>query len=387
MGQLMKKPKIAIVGGGPGGLTLARILHVHGVEATVLERENSFTHRSQGGSLDMHPESGQLALARAELTAEFKQIARYEDQETRLYDKHGKVCLLDEDVTGKDRPEVDRGHLRQMLLDSLPEGMVRWGARATGIEPGADGTCDVIFPDGLRETYDVVVGADGTWSKVRPVLSDAQPIYSGVLFIEMGIDDVDRRYPDSAKIAGRGLTFALGDSKALAIHRNANAHIGFYAAFRKPADWFEAEGLNRLSPQDLRERLAAEFEGWSEDLLNFIHRSGDHVAARGIYGLPVGHRWTHRPGVTLLGDAAHVMSPFGGDGANFAMLDAADLADTLLREDWRDALPAYEEGICARAEGPAAGANGAIQEVFAPDGLEHMVAMFPERTRANGAEM
>ncbi len=378
----MNKPRIAIVGGGPGGLTLARMLHVHGVSATVLEREGSFTHRSQGGSLDMHAESGQLALQRAGLTAEFKKIARYEDQETRLYDKHGKLRLLEDDVTGKDRPEVDRGHLRQMLLDSLPEGMVRWGCRVSAVEPKANGTCDVVFHDGARETYDLVVGADGTWSKVRPMLSDAQPIYSGVLFVEMGIADVDRRFPDTAKIAGRGLTFALGDSKALVLHRDANEHLGFYAAFRKPEDWFEATGMNTLTLQEQRERIAAEFVGWSEDLLKVIDQSDDIVAARGIYGLPEGHRWQHRPGVTLLGDAAHVMSPFGGDGANFAMLDAVELAAVLLQDDWRDALPGYEEGMCARVEGPAAMANAAIQEVFAPDGLEHMLENFLRMSEA-----
>ena len=344
--------------------------------SSVLEREISFTYRSQGGSLDLHPDSGQLALERAGLTAEFKEVARYEDQETRLYDKHGKLRLLEDDVTGKDRPEVDRGHLRQLLLDSLPEGAVRWNAGVRTVEPRSDGRCDVLFQDASRETYDLVVGADGTWSKVRPVVSGAQPIYSGILFVEMGMDDVDRRFPDSAKIAGHGMTFAAGDSKALVIHRDANAHVGIYTAFRKPAEWFQDEGLDRLSPEDARVKLAAEFKGWSEDMLNFIHRSGDYIAPRGIYGLPNGHRWQHRPGVTLLGDAAHVMSPFGGDGANLAMLDAADLAEALSGTYWRDAIPAFEETMCARAEQSAGPANAAIQEVFAPDGLDHMLAMF-----------
>jgi 2-polyprenyl-6-methoxyphenol hydroxylase-like FAD-dependent oxidoreductase len=116
----MQKPRIAIVGAGPGGLILARTLHVHGVDAAVFERERFSSARSQGGSLDMHAESGQYAIECAGLTTEFKRIARYEDQEGRVYDKHGNRLLIDDDVTEKNRPEVDRGQLRQMLLNSLP---------------------------------------------------------------------------------------------------------------------------------------------------------------------------------------------------------------------------------------------------------------------------
>jgi 2-polyprenyl-6-methoxyphenol hydroxylase-like FAD-dependent oxidoreductase len=113
-------PRIAIVGAGHGGLTLARILHLHGIPAAVFEREAFSSVRPQGGSLDMHPESGQFAIRCAELSDQFKRIARYEDQESRIYDKDGNLLFVDADVTGKDRPEVDRGQLRQMLLDSLP---------------------------------------------------------------------------------------------------------------------------------------------------------------------------------------------------------------------------------------------------------------------------
>ena len=364
-------PSIAIVGGGPGGLVLARMLLVHGIRPTVLEREAGFTCRSQGGSLDIHADSGQIALAKAGLTEQFRRIARYEDQEGRLYDKHGVLRFKDDATEGKDRPEIDRGELRQMLLDSLLEGVVRWGSDVRGVEAQPDGSCDVVFGSGARETFDLVVGADGTWSKVRPAVSDAQPVYSGILFVEMGINDVDRRYPDTADLVGRGLTFALGDSMGLLMHRDAHAHVGFYAAFRAPADT-----LAGISEEALRTAMLEKFRGWSDDLLALLTRADDIVAVRGIYALPTGHRWKHVPGITLLGDAAHVMSPFGGDGANFAMQDAAELAAALLQSDWRSALPAYEEGIAARCEGPAAMANSAIQKVFAHDGLEHSVRMF-----------
>jgi 2-polyprenyl-6-methoxyphenol hydroxylase-like FAD-dependent oxidoreductase len=376
----MTKPRIGIVGGGPGGLTLARILHVHGIDAVVFEREARATERPQGGSLDMHEESGQFAIACCGVTDEFKRIARYEDQETRVYDKHGELRFLEDDVTGRERPEVDRGHLRLMLLDSLPVGMVQWKRELSRADLGSDGAPTLVFKDGSSERFDLVVGADGAWSKVRPLLSEAKPIYSGVTFVEMGIDDVDRRYPELAKLVGRGLMFALGDSQAIIGHRDANAHLGIYAAIRVDEGWITGDGLGKASSAAMREGLERQFGGWSENLLNLIQRSDERMTPRRLYALPVGHRWEHREGVTLLGDSAHLMSPFGGDGANLAMWDAADLALAIARNhDWRSAVREYEVAMWARAEPAASSARGALEEVFSEEGLAHMVGHMEER--------
>jgi 2-polyprenyl-6-methoxyphenol hydroxylase-like FAD-dependent oxidoreductase len=365
-------PRIAIIGAGPGGLTLARILQLHGLNATVFEREAFSSVRPQGGSLDMHAESGQYAIECAGLAVEFKRIARYEDQEGRVYDKHGTLHLIDDDVTGKNRPEVDRGQLRQMLLDSLASHVVRWGHELSAIHAKYDATYELVFRNGISERFDLVVGADGAWSRVRPLVSQARPIYSGVAFVELGIDDADARHPELARLVGRGLTFFLGESKALIAHRDAHAHLGIYAALRAPEDWMEQGGLDTSSPDAMKASLAAHFNGWSKNLLELIHRSGERMMPRAIHALPVGHRWQNRPGITLLGDAAHLMSPFGGDGANLAMQDGAELAQALSKgKDWRAAVQGYEAAMFVRAESSAAGARQAIDEVFSEDGLVH----------------
>ena len=331
----------------------------------------------------MHAESGQYAIECCGLTEEFKRIARYEDQETRVYDKHGSLRFLEDDVAGRERPEVDRGHLRQMLLDSLPAEMVQWKRELSSVELGRDGASTLMFKDGSSESFDLAVGADGAWSKVRALLSDAKPIYSGVTFVELGIDDADRRYPELAKLVGRGLMFALGDSKAIIGHRDANAHIGIYAALRAEEGWIFEDGPGVSS---MRASLVGQFSGWSEELLELIRGCDDRMTPRKLYALPVGHRWEHREGVTLLGDAAHLMSPFGGDGANLAMWDAADLALAIVKnDDWKSAVREYEVAMWERAEPAAAGASGALDEVFSEEGLEHMVGHMEERLGGSAA--
>jgi 2-polyprenyl-6-methoxyphenol hydroxylase-like FAD-dependent oxidoreductase len=171
------------------------------------------------------------------------------------------------------------------------------------------------------------------------------------------------------------MMFAHGDGKALIGHRDAHAHIGIYAALRVPENWIETSGLDTSSSQAFRSSVAAQFDGWSDDLLQLIRQSGDRITPRLIHALPVGHRWEHRPGVTLLGDAAHLMSPFGGEGANLAMQDAADLALALVSgHDWKTAIRDYETAMFSRAEQAARGASEGIDQICTEDSLAHAIA-------------
>jgi 2-polyprenyl-6-methoxyphenol hydroxylase-like FAD-dependent oxidoreductase len=356
-------PRIAIVGAGPGGLTLARILHVYGVEATVYERERHALERPQGGTLDLHAESGQFALEQARLGDGFRRIARYEDQGTRVLDRDGRVLFEDADPTDGDRPEVDRTALRDLLLASLPASTVRWGHGVQEVRQRDDLTWDLHFEDGTVANHDLVVGADGTWSRVRPLLSSYQPEYIGLTFIEFGIDDIDRAHPALAALVGPGKVDVLGDGKLIVAQRNANSHVRGYAIFRVPVGWVE-QRFDLSSPQALRDGVLGEFAGWNEHVLDLIRVSTDRIVTRPLFALPVGHHWQHRRGLTLIGDAAHVMSPFGGEGVNAAMRDAADLANHLVvATDWDASVKAFESDMFERViEAARASAEGAAMQ-------------------------
>jgi 2-polyprenyl-6-methoxyphenol hydroxylase-like FAD-dependent oxidoreductase len=223
----------------------------------------------------------------------------------------------------------------------------------------------------------VVVGADGAWSRVRPLVSAAAPAFTGVSFVEGGLDEVDTAHPALARLVGRGKVFALGERQALIAQRNANAHVRVYAALNvSPAGRTDA-GLDARSPATLRASVLARFAGWAPQLRALVEHCPDPLVLRPLVALPVGHAWPNRPGLTLLGDAAHVMSPFSGEGVNNALWDALALADELgAGGDWRTAAPRYETAMFARAEVSATGAAQGLESVMGADALADALAHF-----------
>lgn len=352
---------------------LARLLHLQGITASVFERDPHPLARPQGGSLDLHEDSGLLAIEEAGLRAEFDRFARPEDQGTKVYDRQATLLFEEADMGQGARPEIDRTDLRRILLESLPAGTVRWGQPVRRIAPEADGTVSVELDGVATEKFDLVVGADGARSRVRTLVSGADLEYSGVSFIELGLDDVDARHPQLADLVGRGKMFALGDRRCLIAQRNAHGHMRVYASLLVPEELAATGGLDFSSSAQAKADLAAHFAGWSPELLAFIHQSGDGlVRPWPIYALPVGHRWKNRPGITLLGDAAHLMSPFGGEGVNSALHDALVLAHALTeRGDWRQAVRAYEEEMFVRIAPLADGAKQGLAETMSAEGLSH----------------
>ncbi len=375
--------RIAIVGGGPGGLTLARLLHVAGIACTVFERDTGPRDRPQGGTLDLHQDSGQLALQLAGLQDGFLNIARYEDQGTRVIDMAGRVLFEDNDATAGNRPEVDRTALRELLLSSLPEGTVRWATSVREAVPAENGQWLLRCAHGDEGPFDLVVGADGAWSRIRPVLSRYQPQYSGLTFVEFGIDDIDMRHPAQAALVGRGKVVVEGKGVGIIAQRNGGSHVRGYAIFRVAPEW-AAQRFDFSNPAAVRAALLEEFDGYDDGILDLFRASNDHIVARPIVALPVGHYWTHRTGMTLIGDAAHVMSPFGGDGVNNAMQDALELARCIIADG---DLAEFEEAMCRRTAASAAFAAEGAATHLSHVGQASTLAVYRQHQRDREKEL
>ncbi|WP_448320206.1 FAD-dependent oxidoreductase [Streptomyces sp. CO7] len=354
--------RIAVVGSGPGGLTFARVLHRHGCPVTVLERDPAPDARPPGGALDLHEGLGQTALDKAGLLTEFQALSRPEGQAMRILDPNGTV-LRDWRPGPDDRanPEIDRGQLRDLLLGPLD---VRWGRKVTRVEPGTPEGAVVHFADGRQEAFDLVVGADGAWSRTRAALSPVTPHYTGVTYVESSVDDVDTRHPELARLIGDGSVAVHGVNRGLVAQRNSGGHVKVYAQFRAPLDRYV--DLDPTDVEAVRSSLLALFDGWAAPLLELLAPATAFVH-RPLYVLPVAHTWPHVPGVTLLGDAAHLMPPLGVV-ANLAMLEGAELAEALVSgSDVNEAVRAFEERMWARAGRWAEITAAGLERLVSPD--------------------
>ncbi|KAJ7786872.1 putative monooxygenase [Mycena olivaceomarginata] len=299
------KHQVAVVGAGVSGLTAARILQLHGHSVTLFEREESHATRFQGGTLDIHSGTGQAALELAGLTEEFRTRVRPEGEEKCIIDKHGTTHYAPAPGTegATDRPEVDRGQLRQIIIDSLEAGTVEWGSAVQSAESAEGGSkVRVLLEPGSasvekygNKLFDVIIGADSTWSRIRCP------------------------QPRQARIASLA---ALQDKKALIPQRNSGGNIRTYTWLPVPLSWPEDTGIASMSPADASAYLHANiFSDWPPRLLALLDVSAASAAEAGSAPCPT------FPGgrITIVGDLAHLSFP-NGEGANLAMLDGAEMA-------------------------------------------------------------
>ncbi|GII60354.1 oxidoreductase [Sphaerisporangium krabiense] len=368
---------VTIIGAGLGGLTLARVLHVHGIPATVYEAEASPAARTQGGMLDIHDYNGQLAIEAAGLMDEFRGLILEGREAMRILDQDGAVLFEKADDGTGGRPEVQRAELRRMLLDSLPAGAVRWGHKVTSARALGDGHHEVTLADGGTVTTSLLVGADGAWSRVRPLLSTATPEYTGTSFVEFYLFDADTRHPAAAKAVGGGSLMAPAQGKEIHAHRESGDTLHTYVMLTRSQDWFAA--IDFTDAATATARIAREFAGWAPELTALITDGDTEPVLRPHYALPIGHRWDRVPGVTLVGDAAHLSAP-NGEGANLAMYDGAELGKALAAHpgDIETALTEYEQAMFPRAVEAATDDTHIREQLFGDDVPQGLIDMFTD---------
>ena len=348
--------------------------------ATIYEADASPHARAQGGQLDIHEADGQAALAAAGRTDAFRAIIHQGGEATRVLDPQGAVLLEQGDDGTGGRPEVARSELRRILIESLPEGAIRWSRKLASVSPISGGRRQLSFVDGSAVVSDLLVGADGAWSRVRPLLTDATPAYVGVAFIETWLHDVDARHPATATAAGGGSLFALAPGRGIFAHREAGGVLHAYVALTRPLDWFAASDFADAAA--VRARVAAEFGGWAPALTALITNGETPPVLRPLHALPTGLTWPRTRGVTLIGDAAHLAPP-AGEGANLALQDGAELAAAIVAHsgDADAALASYEAAMFPRAAAAAAEAHRVLAlclDERAPKGLLEFFAGDPD---------
>jgi 2-polyprenyl-6-methoxyphenol hydroxylase-like FAD-dependent oxidoreductase len=374
-GVAMTALGIAIVGAGLSGLVCARILQRNGTSVTVYEADATPDARQQGGSLDIHEDTGQIALREAGLYEQFLARTHVGGEDMRLLDKNGRVYIdRREPAGGNGRPEIDRAELRQLLVESLEPGTIVWGSKVVAARPVPAGH-ELEFADGTVVRADLVVGADGAWSRIRPLLTPARPAYTGITVVEIRLTDAATRHPEALALTGRGNFFALSDNKYIGGHGGTTIALG--CGLRVPENWVTESGIDWDDPESARAGLLREYPDWTPALTDLIRACDDDaVWPRPIHALPTGLTWERRPGVTLAGDAAHLMSPFAGEGANIALIDGADLAREILADpDLESALAQYEKTMFPRGAKAAAQSRKGLDMMFV-NGPPRRMAMF-----------
>lgn len=376
----MASIRIAIIGAGPVGLMLARLLaNCPTIKLVVFEAEHSANFRGQGGTLDLHSSTGLIALQEAGLYEEFIKRARFDGEALTICDKNVVKYV---NIPGADphssrgRPEIDRMSLREILLNSIPRDLIRWGYRLRAIDENRA----LIFDHCVEAGFDLVVGADGAWSKIRSFVSGQKPEYTGIGGFEWIIPDAQNNAAACYKLVNRGSLFSHSDGRAILSQQLGDGSLSLYTFACDPEEKKYTSTSEHTDTEVIRTAILEKFHDWHPELVEFIQKAQE-PRPRPLYMLPVGWLWRNRPGVTLIGDAAHVMTPFGGEGVNLGLQDALMLSQAIIKASNSPnpdiSLPieieSFEKELFMRAEETASLTNDMKQWMFFTDGSPRSV--------------
>ncbi|MCF0058807.1 NAD(P)/FAD-dependent oxidoreductase [Dyadobacter sp. CY356] len=383
--MILYNKKIAIIGGGPGGLTLARLLQLRGVDVKVYERDFSPEARVQGSPLDMHEESGWAALNKAGLTDEFKKHVRHGADKKIILNEQAEIVFSDHETKSFEglnkehyRPEIDRGALRKVFLNVLLPETVVWDSHFISLEKQNSGWL-VYFKNGSVAYADLVIGADGAHSKIRPYVTDIKAVYTGITMLEINIENAATSIPDIFRLLNGGKVMAFGNGKCLLGGQKGDGGLGFYASFKTDENWALSGGLNFSDKSQMLDWFKNEYNQWSNIWYKLFGKASMPMIPRPIYCMPLDQNWQALPDLTLLGDAAHVMPPFAGEGANTSMFDAIELCECLTsgkHNTMLEAISSYEVSMRKRAARAAKQSLVNGERMHSEAALEKMLGVF-----------
>ncbi len=356
--MLLQNKNIAIVGAGPGGLTLAKLLQLRCANVKLYERDYDKYARVQGSPLDLHDESGLAAIRKANLLNEFKQNFLPRADRKLITNERAEVFFSDHDNKLEEnfgseyfRPEIDRGTLRKILLESLLPDTVLWDHHFISMEAQNEGWL-LHFKNDSSAYADIVIAADGANSKIRPYITNIKAFYSGITMLEGNIYDAEKEAPGMNHFLNGGKIMAFGNSKDLFVGQKANGDIGFGASFKTDENWATHSGLDYTDRKQMLDWFTKEYSGWSPVWYELFENAATPFWPRPIYCAPLDQTWEPSSNLTMLGDAAHVMPPFAGEGANVSMLDALELSEYLTNGKYnslKEAISFFETDMRKRA--------------------------------------
>ncbi|MBO9699041.1 MAG: FAD-dependent monooxygenase [Sporocytophaga sp.] len=384
--EKIRNKRIAIIGGGPGGLTLARLLQMNGADVKVYERDLNKDARVQGATLDLHEESGLRAIREAGLMDAFKANYRPGADKIRITDKHAAILYDQHDEQGQDeafgdeyfRPEIDRGPLRKVLLASLKSDTVVWNSHFKTMAE-VEGSWKLEFQNGTTALADIVVAADGANSKIRPFITPLKPFYSGVTIVEGAVYNAETEAPEIYKLVKGGKVFAFGDEKSLIVSSKGDGSITFYTGCKTNESWYKDSKIDFNNIDQVKDWFIKEFIGWDSKWLELFEKAEPHFIPRPQYCMPLDQSWTPLTNLTMLGDAAHLMPPYAGEGVNMAMLDAVELCNCLLNPQLpniHSAIAAYESQMLVRFKDVAQMTLDQADSLHSPNAVSNMLELF-----------
>ncbi len=381
----IKDKKIAIIGGGPGGLTLARLLQLKGANVKVYERDLNKDARVQGTTLDLHEESGLKALRQADLLDEFKKNYRPGADKLVIVNEKAEIFFSDHEEKPEEdfgsehfRPEIDRGPLRKMLLESLQPATVVWDSQFVSMQKQNDGWL-LHFKNETSANADIVIGADGANSKIRPYITDIKPFYSGisgVLSVE-GVYNSETAVPQIHTLLKGGKIMAFGGGKCVTVAAKGGGGLAFYVSYN--VDESRLKNIDFADKAQVVAWFKKDFAEWGNMWLDLFENAETTFIPIPIYSMPLDQTWQALPNLTMLGDAAHLMPPFAGEGVNMAMLDALELSDCLCNDSFSDtqtAIASYENQMRKRAAEAAQESLENGVKMHSGDALQKMLAFF-----------